>query len=254
MDKRIEKIVEWIKEYAGNAKKETLVVGISGGVDSALTSTLCCMTGLDVYAVTMPLRSGKGDYKKAMNHLGWLEDRFPERVHCWTIPLERSLSGLEEVLHVENFKNAHASANTKSRLRMTCLYHIAGCVDGLVVGTGNKVEDFGVGFFTKWGDGGVDLSPIGDLFKSEVRELALSLGIDEEIVLQAPTDGLWEDGRTDEDQLQMSYEDLEKCMRGEYVEEEKRARYEALRKANRHKMEAIPVCMMDGQEFANDRI
>ena len=137
---------------------------------------------------------------------------------------------------------------------MTCLYHIAGCVDGLVVGTGNKVEDFGVGFFTKWGDGGVDLSPIGDLFKSEVRELALSLGIDEEIVLQAPTDGLWEDGRTDEDQLQMSYEDLEKCMRGEYVEEEKRARYEALRKANRHKMEAIPVCMMDGQEFANDRI
>ena len=170
-------------------------------------------------------------------------------MHSVVIPLEKSLRGREEVLHVEDFDNAHASANTKSRLRMVCLYHIAACMDGLVVGTGNKVEDFGVGFFTKWGDGGVDLSPIGDLFKSEVQDLALSLGIDEEIVLQAPTDGLWEDGRTDEDQLQMSYEDLEKCMRGEYVGEEKMERYEALRKANRHKMEPIPVCMMEDWDF-----
>ena len=249
MDKRIERIVEWIEGYAENAGKETLVVGVSGGVDSALTSTLCCMTGLDVYAVTMPLRSGKDGHKKAMNHLGWLEDRFPERVHSVVIPLERSLRGMEEVLHAEDFEYRHASANTKSRLRMVCLYHIASCMDGLVVGTGNKVEDFGVGFFTKWGDGGVDLSPIGDLFKSEVQDLALVLGIDEEIVLQAPTDGLWEDGRTDEDQLQMSYEDLEKCMRGEYVGEEKMARYEAIRKANRHKMEPIPVCMMEDWDF-----
>jgi NAD+ synthase len=119
----------------------------------------------------------------------------------------------------------------------------------LVVGTGNKVEDFGVGFFTKWGDGGVDLSPIGDLYKSEVRELALELGILEEIVLQDPTDGLWEDGRTDEDQLQMSYEDLERCMKGEVVGEEKKARYEALRRLNRHKMEPVPVCRMEDWEF-----
>ena len=249
MDKRIERIVDWIEGYAENAGKETLVVGVSGGVDSALTSTLCCMTGLDVYAVTMPVRSGRKDHKNAVQHLSWLSDRFPARVHPVVIPLERSFKGMEEVLHAEDFWYRHASANTKSRLRMTCLYHIAACMDGLVVGTGNKVEDFGVGFFTKWGDGGVDLSPIGDLFKSEVQDLALVLGIDEEIVLQAPTDGLWEDGRTDEDQLQMSYEDLEKCMRGEYVGEEKMARYEALRKANRHKMEPIPVCMMEDWDF-----
>ena len=186
---------------------------------------------------------------KAVHHLSWLSDRFPERVHSVVIPLERSFNEFEKVLQLEDFENAHASANTKSRLRMVCLYHIAACMDGLVVGTGNKVEDFGVGFFTKWGDGGVDLSPIGDLFKSEVQDLALSLGIDEGIALQAPTDGLWEDGRTDEDQLQMSYEDLEKCMRGEYVGEGKMARYEAIRKANGHKMEAIPVCMMEDWEF-----
>jgi len=249
MDKRIKRIVEWIEGYAENAGKETLVVGVSGGVDSALTSTLCCMTGLEVYAVTMPVRSSRDDHKNAVQHLNWLSDRFPERVHSVVIPLERSLRGMEEVLHAEDFEYRHASANTKSRLRMTCLYHIAACMDGLVVGTGNKVEDFGVGFFTKWGDGGVDISPIGDLFKSEVQDLALVLGIDEEIVLQAPTDGLWEDGRTDEDQLQMSYEDLEKCMRGEYVGEEKMGRYEALRKANRHKMEPIPVCMMEDWDF-----
>jgi len=249
MDKRIERIVEWIEGYAENAGKETLVVGVSGGVDSALTSTLCCMTGLEVYAVTMPLRSGMKDHKKALSHLNWLSDRFPERVHSVVIPLERSFNEFGKVLQLEDFENAHASANTKSRLRMVCLYHIAACMDGLVVGTGNKIEDFGVGFYTKWGDGGVDISPIGDLFKSEVQDLALVLGIDEEIVLQAPTDGLWEDGRTDEDQLQMSYEDLEKCMRGEYVGEEKMARYEAIRKANRHKMEPIPVCMMEEWDF-----
>ena len=250
MDKRIERIVEWIEGYAENAGKETLVVGVSGGVDSALTSTLCCMTGLEVYAVTMPLRSGMKDHKKALSHLNWLSDRFPERVHSVVMQLEKPFHEFSKVMQMEDFgPYTHASANTKSRLRMTCLYHIAACMDGLVVGTGNKVEDFGVGFFTKWGDGGVDISPIGDLFKSEVQDLALVLGIDEEIVLQAPTDGLWEDGRTDEDQLQMSYEDLEKCMRGEYVGEEKMARYEALRKANRHKMEPIPVCMMEEWDF-----
>ena len=190
------------------------------------------------------------DHKKALSHLNWLSDRFPERVHSVVMQLEKPFHEFSKVMQMEDFgPYAHASANTKSRLRMTCLYHIAACMDGLVVGTGNKVEDFGVGFFTKWGDGGVDLSPIGDLFKSEVQDLALVLGIDEEIVLQAPTDGLWEDGRTDEDQLQMSYEDLEKCMRGEYVGEEKMARYEALRKANRHKMEPIPVCMMEDWDF-----
>ena len=251
MDKRIERIVEWIEGYAENAGKETLVVGVSGGVDSALTSTLCCMTGLTVFAVTMPLDSRASDYKKATAHMDWLRDRFPERLCDVVVNLNKPFEEMRSSMKFMGVTqtNLHASANTKSRLRMTCLYHIAACMDGLVVGTGNKVEDFGVGFYTKWGDGGVDISPIGDLFKSEVQDLALVLGIDEEIVLQAPTDGLWEDGRTDEDQLQMSYEDLEKCMRGEYVGEEKMERYEAIRKANRHKMEPIPVCMMEEWDF-----
>ena len=250
MDKPIKRIVDWIEGYAGNAGKETLVVGVSGGVDSALTSTLCCMTGLEVFAVTMPLKSREEDRKKAWSHLDWLEEKFPERLRRLEIPLEEVFMEFGKTME-GNFLNYshHADANTKSRLRMTCLYHIAGCVDGLVVGTGNKVEDFGVGFFTKWGDGGVDISPIGDLMKSEVRELALGLGIDEELVLQDPTDGLWEDGRTDEDQLQMSYQEIERCMRGEVVGKEKKVRYEALRRQNRHKMEPVPVCMMADWEF-----
>ena len=258
MDKRITRIVEWIKDYADQAEKAGLVVGVSGGVDSALTSTLCCMTGLKVFAVTMPLRSKERDVQLAEYHLDWLENRFPDNLWQMVIPLDEPFKELKKAqgyfYGVVAFMNktplsTHADANTKSRLRMTCLYHVAASVGGLVVGTGNKVEDFGVGFFTKWGDGGVDLSPIGDLMKSEVRELAEELEIPEEIITQDPTDGLWEDGRTDEDQLQMSYEDLERCMKGEGVGEEKKSRYEALRRLNRHKMEPVPVCRMEDWEF-----
>ncbi len=249
MDKRISRIVDWIEGYAEESGKEALVVGVSGGVDSALVSTLCCMTGRKVHLLSMPVRSRKDDLNRSRLHLEWLKDRFPKKAKAKIIPLTKTFREFEDVMHHDGFENAHASANTKSRLRMMCLYHVAGSVNGLVVGTGNRVEDFGVGFFTKWGDGGVDLSPIGDLMKSEVQELALLLGIDEDIVLQAPTDGLWEDGRTDEDQLTMSYEDLEKCMRNEFVGEEKMARYESIRRANRHKMEPIPVCMMEDWEF-----
>ena len=259
MDKRITRIVGWIKDYADQAEKAGLVVGVSGGVDSALTSTLCCMTGKLVFAVTMPLRSKERDVQLAEYHLDWLENRFPDNLCQKVIPLDEPFKELKGAVALKKVDgeymnktplSAHADANTKSRLRMTCLYHVAACVGGLVVGTGNKVEDFGVGFFTKWGDGGVDLSPIGDLMKSEVRELAAELEIPEEIITQAPTDGLWEDGRTDEDQLQISYEEIERCMRGEEVSKDVQGRFKALQDASRHKMEPIPVCRMDdGWEF-----
>ena len=252
MDKRITRIVGWIKDYAEQAGKDSLVVGVSGGVDSALTSTLCCMTGKLVFAVTMPLRSKERDVQLAEYHLDWLENRFPDNLCQRVIPLDEPFKELKGAVAFMNKTplSTHADANTKSRLRMTCLYHLAACIDGLVVGTGNKVEDFGVGFFTKWGDGGVDLSPIGDLMKSEVRELAAELEIPEEIITQAPTDGLWEDGRTDEDQLQISYEEIERCMRGEEVSKGVQGRFKALQDASRHKMEPIPVCRMDdGWEF-----
>ena len=259
MDKRITRIVGWIKDYAEQAGKDSLVVGVSGGVDSALTSTLCCMTGKLVFAVTMPLRSKERDVQLAEYHLDWLENRFPDNLCQRVIPLDEPFKELKGAVALKKVDgeymnktplSTHADANTKSRLRMTCLYHVAACVDGLVVGTGNKVEDFGVGFFTKWGDGGVDLSPIGDLMKSEVRELAAELEIPEEIITQDPTDGLWEDGRTDEDQLQISYEEIERCMRGEEVSKGVQGRFKILQDASRHKMEPIPVCRMDdGWEF-----
>ena len=252
MDKRITRIIEWLKDYADQAGKAGLVVGVSGGVDSALTSTLCCMTGKVVFAVTMPLRSKPQDRGLALDHLDWLENRFPDDLCQMVIPLDEPFKELKGAVAFmkETQSSPHADANTKSRLRMTCLYHVAACIDGLVVGTGNKVEDFGVGFFTKWGDGGVDLSPIGDLMKSEVRELAEELEIPEEIITQDPTDGLWEDGRTDEDQLQISYEEIERCMRGEEVSKGVQGRFKTLQDASRHKMEPIPVCRMDdGWEF-----
>jgi len=252
MDKRIARIIEWLKDYADQAGKDDLVVGVSGGVDSALTSTLCCMTGKVVFAVTMPLRSKPQDRGLALDHLDWLENRFSDNLCQMVIPLDEPFKELKGAVAFmkETQSSPHADANTKSRLRMTCLYHLAACIDGLVVGTGNKVEDFGVGFFTKWGDGGVDLSPIGDLMKSEVRELAAELEIPEEIITQAPTDGLWEDGRTDEDQLQISYEEIERCMRGEEVSKGVQGRFKILQDASRHKMEPIPVCRMDdGWEF-----
>ena len=154
MDKRITRIIEWLKSYADQAEKAGLVVGVSGGVDSALTSTLCCMTGKIVFAVTMPLRSKERDVQLAEYHLDWLENRFPDNLCQRVIPLDEPFKELKGAVAFmkETQSSPHADANTKSRLRMTCLYHVAACIDGLVVGTGNKVEDFGVGFFTKWGD------------------------------------------------------------------------------------------------------
>ena len=205
----IKGIVNWIKKYCNKNKINSLVIGISGGIDSALVSTLCAMTGLKTYIVSMPISQEPNQLARARNHGKWLNDNFKN-----TIFVEKNLTNsFNEFKKNFNDFNADISfANSKSRLRMICLYQIAGSVNGIVVGTGNKVEDFGVGFYTKYGDGGVDISPIGDLTKTQVRQIAKNLNILEEILQAKPTDGLWEDNRSDEDQIGASYEELEWVM------------------------------------------
>lgn len=246
-DKIIEKIVSWIKDYAKNSNLENLVVGISGGIDSALVSTLCCKTGLKVHLVSMPIRQEEDQVLRAKNHMEDLSSKF-SNVYLYYSPLTEVYSLMESTIPNSN---GLSRANTKSRMRMVYLYYLAGNVNGLVVGTGNKVEDFGVGFFTKYGDGGVDLSPIASLTKTEVRSLARRAGVIEEILVAKPTDGLWEDKRTDEDQIGASYEELEWAM--SYLEKEREEDlserqkqviqiYTSFHQKNFHKMIPIPVC------------
>lgn len=203
-------IVAWIKNYAETNGIKTLLLGVSGGVDSALVSTLCAKTGLRTIVANMPCKSKHSNNEMADKQINWLCHNFPN-VENTVINLDAAFDGFKQEVP-EQYHSELAFANTKSRLRMVALYQIAGAVKGLVVGTGNKVEDFGVGFFTKYGDGGVDISPIADLTKTEVRAMARELGILDEIVSQAPTDGLWEDSRTDESQIGATYEELEWAM------------------------------------------
>ena len=245
---KIDHIVGWLRDYAEVSGRKVFVVGISGGIDSAVTSALCCLTGFRVYALNMPLESYVEDRNLAMVQSRWLVDRFYD-VRPRTVVLDEVFREFRLLVGHE-FLDDHAFANSKSRMRMVVLYQVAGSVGGLVVGTGNRVEDFGVGFFTKFGDGGVDLSPIADLYKSEVYELGEVLGIDRRILDARPTDGLWLDGRTDEDQLGMSYSVLERCMKGgEDVDSEHMDRFRELQKQNRHKMESIPVCLIPRKEI-----
>ena len=245
---KIDHIVGWLKDYAEVSGRKVFVVGISGGIDSAVTSALCCLTGNRVYALNMPLESYVDDRNLAMVQSRWLVDRFYD-VRPRTVVLDEVFREFRLLVGHE-FLDDHAFANSKSRLRMMVLYQVAGSVGGLVVGTGNRVEDFGVGFFTKYGDGGVDLSPIADLYKSEVYELGEVLEIDRRILDARPTDGLWLDGRTDEDQLGMSYSVLERCMKGgEDVDSEHMDRFRELQKQNRHKMESIPVCLIPRKDI-----
>ena len=231
------RIVEWIRNYAESNGIKSLVVGVSGGIDSAVTSTLAAETGLMTYCIGMPLLQNEEQESLSDIHLDWLGDTY------WDTKTEKfDLSNLFEVFRYTMRKYGEdklSLANSRSRLRMVTLYQVAQTVGGIVVGTGNKVEDYGIGFYTKYGDGGVDIAPIADLYKSEVWELGRYLGVDERIINAKPTDGLWEDGRNDEDQIGASYVELEEAMEngtGPAVEI-----LDKFSKQNRHKMEPIPT-------------
>ena len=242
---RIQFIKNWIKNYCNSMEKkpDTLVVGVSGGIDSAVVSTITAMTGMKVKALSMPIRQLKFQDDLSRAHLKWLKNKFPN-VDEVIINLDEVFNSFEKTL--EQFNNELAFANSRSRLRMATLYQVAGANNGIVVGTGNKIEDFGVGFFTKYGDGGVDISPIADCLKSQVWEMGKELKILEDIINAAPTDGLWEDGRTDERQLGMSYEDLEKAMLNS--KDKNYEKYLKIRKRNLHKMNLIPICKFNNNE------
>ena len=243
-------IISWLKDYAESAGKDGFVVGISGGVDSSLTSTLCASTGKKVLAIRMPIHQIKTQDDLSKRHGEWLKENF-DNVEVIEVNLSQVFDSFTKLISEEN-KSELSLANTRSRIRMITLYQFASTRNSLVAGTGNKVEDFGVGFFTKYGDGGVDVSPIADLYKSEVREVAKDLGVIQEIIDAAPTDGLWEDGRTDEDQLGATYEELEWAMSysGEDNLTDRQNEileiYDRHHTANLHKMKEIPVCKVSG--------
>ena len=232
------RIVNWIKDYYWKYDIKAFVVGVSGGIDSAVVSTLCAETELPTYVLTMPLHSKEENTKLSDAHAYQLVEKY-SNVTLVNVDLSETYDKF--MLHVDDTftDNQLANANTKSRLRMVTLYQVAGSVGGIVVGTGNKVEDYGIGFYTKYGDGGVDIAPIADLYKSEVWELGEYLGVDQRIVDAKPTDGLWDDDRKDEDQIGATYVELEEAMENKtgvalnILEE--------YNKKNKHKMEPIPT-------------
>jgi NAD+ synthase len=249
MKEKIEHIVDWITDYAEQNNKTSLVVGVSGGIDSSVVSTLCAKTGLRTIPIVMTI---KNKDMLALEHAWWLEEKF-SNVSKRVINLEKIFHEFENASKYLGADSEHAFANSRSRLRMMMLYQVATSNNGLVVGTGNKVEDFGVGFYTKYGDGGVDISPIADCMKTDVWKLAGHLHILQDIQDASPSDGLWDDGRTDEDQIGMSYFDLEKCMKQDEMgtivtvkkDLQKLETYKKIRQQNMHKMKPIPVCDME---------
>lgn len=241
-------ITTWLNDYCDQARLSGFIVGISGGVDSALTSTLCAQTGKKTILVTMPIRQSNSEQLRAANHIADLKTKFSNVEHM-EVDLTEIFELIENTLPKTVVSNQLSMANTRARLRMTTLYAIGQSNCCLVAGTGNKIEDFGVGFFTKYGDGGVDISPIADLTKTEVILLSKEIGIIEEIILAKPTDGLWGDGRCDEDQLGASYPELEWAMSFvgnedllDQRQQEVLAIYRKFNTINKHKMEPIPVC------------
>ncbi|MEO5789484.1 MAG: NAD(+) synthase [Gelidibacter sp.] len=252
-EKVIDHIVNWLKEYVSNAHVNGFVVGISGGIDSAVVSTLCAKTGLDVLCIEMPIHQPESHVSRGQEHIKQLKANFPnvsDNLVDLTPVFEEfkrqvSLDGKPDIVDM-------ALANTRARLRMTTLYYHAGLKGLLVAGTGNKIEDFGIGFYTKYGDGGVDLNPIADLLKTEVYAIAKALGITDSIINAAPSDGLFGDDRSDEDQIGASYSELEWAMEMKEngktatdFEDRKREVFELfsrLNKINQHKMIPIPIC------------
>ena len=237
--KRANIITEWINNYCDSAsyKPKSLVVGISGGIDSSVVSTLCANTGRKTIVLTMPIKQIKSQHDLSLSHANWLKEKYSNVEHH-LIEMDKIFNSFSDVLN--KFDHEHGYANSRARLRMATLYQVAAANSGIVVGTGNKVEDFGVGFYTKYGDGGVDISPIADCTKSQVWELGRHLGISNDIINTPPTDGLWNDGRNDVEQLGMTYEDLEKAMKDKKDPNYKK--YLEIREKNLHKMKPIPVC------------
>jgi NAD+ synthase len=263
---RINHIVKWLKVYARSANISTFVVGISGGIDSSVVSALCARTGLKTIVVQMPIRQNRKLDNLSSRQAGWLLERHPETVTHMSMDLTSVFGAFEKKItpFCTSSNDADdtyklACANSRARLRMMTLYQIAQCHDALVVGTGNRVEDFGVGFFTKYGDGGVDISPIGDCLKTEVWDMGREFGLPQEIIDAAPTDGLWADDRTDEQQLGMTYPELERAMSNDRLDREcvyqtleipmsreekaQLKKYREIRRRNLHKMTPIPVCV-----------
>ncbi|MDC6447949.1 NAD(+) synthase [Alphaproteobacteria bacterium] len=241
LDEKINYISNWINEYTSSLKFQpaSLVIGVSGGIDSAVTSALCAKTGFKTIAVSMPIKQNPLQHDLSLKHLEWLNNNF-DNIDIMTIELDKVFDTFENTM--KGFKSSLAFANSRSRLRMVTLYQIAQAKKGIVVGTGNKVEDFGVGFYTKYGDGGVDISPIADCTKSDVWNMGKALGIINEIIEASPTDGLWDDSRNDESQLGLTYEQIEEAMENSNSEYFKK--YSDIRDPNLHKMKPIPVCIL----------
>ena len=248
----INHILEWLINYCNESKTNGFIVGISGGIDSALTSKLCALTGKPTHVIELPLRQRKEELFRSQNHIQALKNEC-ENVTSSRIDLTELFELFEKTIPSNVSENLLSMANSRSRLRMTTLYAIAQNENKLVVGTGNKIEDFGVGFFTKYGDGGVDISPIADLTKTQVRQLSKYLNINSEILHAAPTDGLWDEERNDENQLGASYEELEWAMenylKNDIASLSKRQKeviniYKKFNTQNKHKMLPIPVCIL----------
>ena len=247
-DKVTNHIVDWLNNYIKDIPVKGFIVGLSGGVDSALVASLCARTGKEVILLNMPIRQASSEYSHAQNQIKTLESKF-SNVKGVEVNLTSTFDAFVTAMPENAEGNPLAMANSRARLRMTTLYAVGQANELLVTGTGNKIEDFGIGFFTKYGDGGVDLNPIGDLLKSEVFELAKHLGVNEEILIAKPTDGLWGDERNDEDQIGASYDELEFAMTFQGKEEDLTDRqkevskiYIYLNKINQHKMNPIPFC------------
>ena len=247
----IQFIVDWIINYKKTNNINGLVVGVSGGIDSALTSTICGLTGIKTLCLNMPIKQNKNQYLRAQGHIKWLKKKF-NNIDSIDIDLTKVFNQFKLTVENSSSKNELALANSRSRIRMMTLYYYAAIDNSIVVGTGNKVEDFGIGFYTKYGDGGVDISPIADLMKSEVFQMSKLLEINEDILKAKPTDGLWDDDRSDEEQIGASYRDLENVMNmlekgiePDTFEKELKRIYDIYikyHKTNKHKMIDIPVC------------